>query len=348
MTGPVMGVDHNGHGNPRSTSDGTHGYRALVGMPDQLGRSLPVPDGEPDRDGGDLRDPRDPDLDDPRIAIAQYRALLAELDQARTKVADRVLAGRERRAALARTHRESADAIRSRVDEVWRTVAEPLAHHGISDLDQLRPAPVTEFDHDDVAAVALRKPTDRSAVRATHRRGAGSGRGRSTGTALERTARSGRPAVGADDPVEFDPAAAPARAHELCLTAMGHAAELRAITRAGPTTSAAMIIGLACLLVAGTVTALRVFLGVEALASLAGGALVAGVCVVVLTDASRIEVARAALLGAGTAGAAVLATARVAPLNPPGLIASLVAVVLAVRFGLGIGAPRDPRDPRRT
>jgi hypothetical protein len=143
--------------------------------------------------------------------------------------------------------------------------------------------------------------------------------------------------------VDVDPAGAPARAHELCLTAMGHAAELRAVMRAGSTVSPATVMGLACLVLAGAVTVLRVALGVGATASLAGAAMIAAICMVTLTSAGRSEVVRAALLGAGTAGAAVLATARAAPLDPPDVIASLAVLVLAVRFGLGIGASRDPR-----
>ncbi|WP_239377715.1 hypothetical protein [Frankia sp. Cj5] len=344
MTGPVVGAGHNGQRNAPPASGMTHDHRALIDLVEQPGASLAVPAEGPGHGSGNARDP---DLDDPRTAAAHYRALLGELDQARTKVADQVLAGQERRAALARAHRDSAQAIRAKVEDAWRTMAEPLAQHGISDLDQLRPSPVPDADERAASGVALPEHTGRSSMRAQHRRAGAGGRGRPSSAALERITRSGRPAAGAGDTAAFDPAGAPARAHELCLTAMGHAAELRAVTRAGSTASAAIVIGLACLLIAAGVTALRLFLDVAALATLlatlAVAALVAGVCVAALTDTGRVETARAALLGAGTAGAAVLATVRVAPLDPPGVIISLVVLALAVRFGLGVGAPRDPR-----
>ncbi len=343
MTRPAVRVDKHGPGGSLSVSSDAAGPAAEVDLSDQTGRSLAVSGDDRRRGGGDAHDP---DLDDPRIAAARYRALLAELDQARTKVADRVLAGQERRGALARTHRESAEAIRARVDEVWNTVAGPLAHHGISDLDQLRPAPVPAADDPgfDVSATALSGRGGRAHHgRHASGRGPGGEPGRGAGTGQAGSPGVHGAAAGSPDDSAFDPSSALGRAHELCLTAMGQAAELRGITRAGATGSTAIVIGLACLLVAGGVTALRVFLGVQALPPLVGAAVVAAVCVVALTDAGRGDIARSALLGAGTAGVAVVATARVAPLDPPDVIASLTALVLAGRFGLGIGAPRSPR-----
>ncbi len=375
MTGPAGRADDNGAGGrPISPvaevaigsgigASATHEARIMVDVPDQPGGSLAVPDaGPPHRvDAG-----HDPDLDDPLIAAVRYRALLAELNQARSKVEDRVLAGQERRATLARAHRESAAVIRSKVEEVWRTVAEPLAHHGISNLDQLRPPPdqddhnvpaVAISDHDifdhEIPVVARPERGGRPIARAQHRRGE-PGRTRTTGAASQRQtvpqrrmrarqAPVGGIASGAGSAAPFEPSEAPGRAHELCLTAMGHAAELRAVTRAGSSASTAIVIGLGCLLVAGGVTVLRVLLGIEALPSLTGAAVVAAVCVTALTDAARVEVVRAALLGAGTAGAAVLATVRIVSLDPTDVIASLAALVLAVRFGLGVGAPRRPQ-----
>ncbi|WP_131786146.1 hypothetical protein [Protofrankia symbiont of Coriaria ruscifolia] len=370
MTGPAGRVDDNGAGSRPTPpvagvaiesgigASATHEARIMVDVPDQPGGSLAVPDTDPQRRVDALHDP---DLDDPLIAAVRYRTLLAELNQARSKVADRVLAGQERRAALARAHRESAEAIRSKVEEVWRTVAEPLAHHGISNLDQLRPPPSDQADHNvpavtrpdhavfdhDIPVVARPERGGRPIARAQHHRGE-PGRTRTTGAAPQRRTRTrqapaGAVASGAGAAVPFEPSEAPGRAHELCLTAMGHAAELRAVTRAGSSASTAIVIGLGCLLAAGGVTVLRVLLGVEALPSLTGAAVVAAVCVTALTDAGRAEVARAALLGAGTAGAAVLATVRVASLDPTDVIASLAALVLAVRFGLGVGAPRRPQ-----
>ncbi len=291
----------------------------------------------------------------------RYRALLDELTQARNKVEDRMSAGRQRRAEVARAHRESAEAIRAEVDEVWRVVAEPLAHHGISSLDQLRPPPVERAgdvpavaipDHDtpgydvpghasgrDVPVVA--GPGGRPVARAQHRRGE-PGQARPAAATPQRRVRA-RQAAAAGTAAAFEPSKAPRRAHELCMTAMGHAAELRAVTRSGSSASAAVVIGLGCLLVAAGVTVLRALAGVEALPALTGAAVVTAFCVAVATDAARVEVARAALLGAGTAGAAVLATARMVSLDPTDVIASLVALVLALRFGLGVGAPRHPQ-----
>ncbi|AEH09594.1 MULTISPECIES: hypothetical protein [Protofrankia] len=379
-TGPVTGAP------------ATHETRIMVDVPDQPGGFLAVPEVDPRRRVDLHHKPvlepalRDPDLDDPLIAAVRYRALLAELNQARNKVEDRMSAGRQRRAALAQAHRESAEAIRAKVDEVWRTVAEPLAHHGISSLDQLRPPPVERAD--DVPAVAAADhdfsdrylsdhdvpghdvaghdvagrtsdrdipvvtgpgrghgPGGRPIARAQHRRGE-PGRARPAGGAApQRRARTRQVvrAASAGAAVPFEPSEAPGRAHELCLIAMGHAAELRAVTRSGSSASAAIVIGLGCLLVAGGVTVLRVLFGVAALPSLTGAAVLTAVGVAVATDVARVEVARAALLGAGTAGAAVLATIRVASLDPTDVIASLVALVLALRFGLGVGAPRHPQ-----
>nr|MDT0665520.1 hypothetical protein [Micromonospora sp. DSM 115978] len=58
---------------------------------------------------------------------------------ARAKLDERTRAGQDQRGAQSRRHREAAEMIRDRVAEVWEAVGPPLAQHGVSDLDQLRP-----------------------------------------------------------------------------------------------------------------------------------------------------------------------------------------------------------------
>jgi hypothetical protein len=299
--------------------------------------------------------PLDPDLtdparSDPRVAAARYRALLAVSDEARAKFAERRLARQEGDLALARRHREAAEEIRSRIENVWRQVAEPLAQHGLNDLDQLRLAPDGSGEPGAgtagaAGAAALTDPARRG--RPVARAGRAARRGARTGARTASPAVHGSPGwTGEGDragPVAgltVDPATAPAEAYRLCLEAMSQAAELRAVSRPGSAASAGLLTGAGCALVAGLVAVARIFLDAAALPCLAAGAVACAALVAVgVEGAGARAVSRAALMGAGTAGAAVIATLRFVPPEPAGVVASLASLALALRFGLGFGAP---------
>jgi hypothetical protein len=298
---------------------------------------------KPDLVKPDLPDPlADLDLPDPsalgpRAAAARYRALLAESDRARVKIFERLQARQEGDLALARRHRDAAEDIRSRVEGVWRQVAEPLAQHGLSDLDQLRPA--AAGGEPAAAAVGPPVPGGRPVARRGTRSAArsGRGRGRRAGAPGGAGAESGRtgPVVAST----VDPATAPAEAYQLCLNAMSQAAELRAVNRAGSSASVGLLTGAGCALVAGVVAVVRIFLSAAGLPCLVAAAVACAALVTVGADGGARAAARAALMGAGTAGVAVLVTLRFVPPEPVGIIGSLAAVALALRFGLGFGAP---------
>lgn len=244
----------------------------------------------------------DPDLDDPRLAAARYRALFAELAAARAKLDERTRVGQDQRGAQARRHREAAEMIRDRVAEVWDSVGPHLAQHGVNDLDQLRPSEATGTP----AAV-----------------GSGAGAGAGAGLAV---------AVG-----DLDPREAVKAAHDQCMAAMAKAAELRAVSRASASASAGFVAGAACVLVGAGTAGARLGLGTLAGPCLAIGAVVAWLAVSALTDAGRLVAVRAGLVGAGSAGIAVLATLRSVPNDVVGVAAALLAVAAAVRFGIGVG-----------
>jgi hypothetical protein len=136
-----------------------------------------------------------------------------------------------------------------------------------------------------------------------------------------------------------DPAAAQNEAYQLCLQAMSQAAELRAVNRAGSSASVGLLTGAGCALVAGVVAVVRILLSAAGLPCLVAAAVACAALVTVGADGGARAAARAALMGAGTAGVAVLATLRFVPPEPVGIIGSLAAVALALRFGLGFGAP---------
>jgi hypothetical protein len=245
------------------------------------------------------------------VEIAQrYRELVAELDETRLRaIGDR--------AARARAHRLAAARIRGRVQEVWKAIAEPLARYGYTDLDDLR----AEDPEPGRAIVVLdktggrREPGDRRAGRAGDRR--------------VRDTREG----------DLDPGAAPGLAHELCMRAMAQAAELRALSGSGGLPSL-LVTALASVLVGGAVAAARVVTAVPGLGCLAAAALAVAFAVAVVSRGGYRAALRAALLGAGAAGIAVLATARAHSPDPSGVAGAVVVIALAFRFGLGLGGRR--------
>ncbi|MBX6390528.1 MAG: hypothetical protein IRZ08_16305, partial [Frankia sp.] len=175
---------------------------------------------------------------------------------------------------------------------------------------------------------------------------------RRAGTAAAGRAGERRPAqpagalaVAVAEPVELDPAEAVARARRLCMQALANAAELRGVLRASTSLSVGLVTAGACLLAGVVAGVLRVAVGAEGLPCLAAALVIGGGIVSVATEAGPKAALRSALLAAGTAGAVVLATLRVAPSEPAGIIGSLLALALAVRFGLGVGAPASAQAP---
>jgi hypothetical protein len=138
---------------------------------------------------------------------------------------------------------------------------------------------------------------------------------------------------------EVDPATAPAQAHDLCMRAVAGAAELRAVAGLGGPPPA-LVTGLASVLTGAAVVAARLLVSVPGLGAIAAAALAVALAVALASRGGYRAVVRGGLLGAGAAGIAVLVTARGHAHDPSGLIAAVVAVALAFRFGLGIGGRR--------
>lgn len=313
----------------------------------------------------------DPDLDDPAKAAMQYRRLLGASDEARARAGRDARDRRQDGRAAARRHRDAAQDIRARVRSVWDQVAEPLAQYGLTELDQLRSAAGDASAEAAAAVPRVGLAKKGTADRGLYRDGGGyvpaepgdrrgrslaqagreadrTGRGlarqrhRSDGLPLGagRAARDGR-AGGPHEPsaAQVDPRTAPRQAYELCLDAMSKAAELRAVSKGTGPASAGLLTALACLLILGIVGLLRAFVAAPALPCLVGSTVAAAVLVALGAggeDGAK-AVLRAGTLGAGTAAVMVLATFRLAPMEPVGVIASLAALAVAVRFGLGLG-----------
>jgi hypothetical protein len=255
----------------------------------------------------------DPDLADPRIAAARYRALLGELEATRVTLDERVQAGRAEVVAQAQRYRDAATTIRNKVDETWDHIAPSMSQHGLYDLEDLQssvPAEALASLEDDGRPVARAK---RRAARRDDKR---------------LPARAG----------SLDPAKAPQDAYRLCHEAMMSAAELRGFSHGGRPVPPGAVTAVACIL-AGVFAVLARMLGdVTAFACLGAGAALGWLAVTSLTEAGRVAAVRAGLVAAGSAGVVVLATARFTPSDPVGLVASVVAVAVAIRFGLGVGA----------
>ncbi len=143
----------------------------------------------------------------------------------------------------------------------------------------------------------------------------------------------------AREPDEVDPAAAPARAHDLCMRAMTQTAELRAVSGSGGPPPA-LVTALSCILTAAAVVAARIAVRIPGVGCIAAAALAVALAVALASSGGSRAVVRAGLLGAGLAGIAVLATATAHPPDPSGVVAAVVVVAVAFRFGLGIGGRR--------
>lgn len=92
------------------------------------------------------------------------------------------------------------------------------------------------------------------------------------------------------------------------------------------------------LLAFGMILLLHGYDVVAAIPSLAIGGALAAAPVEMATDGGRRDVLRAALVGVGTAGLAVLLTAGRAHADPAGIALAFVAIAAALRFGLRVGS----------
>jgi len=132
---------------------------------------------------------------------------------------------------------------------------------------------------------------------------------------------------------------------------MSKAAELRAVSRGSSSASAGLLTALACLLSLVIVGVLRAFASAQAVPCLVGATIAAAALVMIGSGGEEGAVRaafRAGMLGAGTAAVAVLATFRLAPVEPLGVVAALVALAAALRFGLGLGSGSPPEPAGRS
>jgi hypothetical protein len=277
---------------------------------------------------------------DPRLAARQFSALVADADRARDARDAVVRAGREDALARADRCRDTAGEVRDRVGTVWRQVAETLAPFGVTDLSQVRDQ-LPAADADSVEAFPGVGLADEPPAGA--RRPALGRDRRRTPADLSRRRRRGDAGGGATAAVsgagEVDVAAELAEARQLCMRALASSAELRGVLKGPSSLSVGLVTAGACALVAVAVAVGRVFFHSTGLPCVLAALLVGGAVVTVGTEGGGAKAAvRSALLAAGTAGAVVLGTLRVAPVEPVGIIASLLALAAAIRFGLGFGA----------
>jgi len=302
------------------------------------------------------------DLLDPRVAARRFADLLADADRVRSEQEARQRAGHEDAQALAESYRDAADDVRRRVRSAWKQVAESLAPFGVDDLSQVR---VDAADGEalpgigsgvepagerggrrsrrarrDLAAADRRAPAP--AARPGRRAGGGGGGWLEAEPTMEPTVTGD----GKTDDGPLDVAAEVAQARQLCMRALATAAELRGVQRASSSLSVGLVTVGSCVLVGLLAAAARMFLDTDGLPCLAAGLIAGGALVTVATEGAGVKAAvRSALLSAGTAGAVVLATARVAPTAPVAIILSLASLAAAVRFGLGFGASKPQSPP---
>ncbi|ONH32889.1 hypothetical protein [Pseudofrankia asymbiotica] len=293
-------------------------------------------------------DPAELELLDPRVAARRFADLLADEDRARGEREARLRAGHEEALALAESYRDAAAEIRGQVRRVWGQVSEPLGSFGVDDLEQVRGSvPAIEA----LPGIGLEDE-------GTGRRSLPSRRGGGDRRARPPAARAGRHTT----PTEPRPAGAPAaaggpaedgrlnvaaeieQARRLWMRALATAAELRGVQRASSSLSIGLVTAGTCVLAGLLSAAARLFLDTDGLPCLAAGLIAGAALVSVATDGGPKAAVRSALLSAGTAGAVVLATARVAPTAPAAIILSLASLAGAVRFGLGFGASK-PEQP---
>jgi hypothetical protein len=271
--------------------------------------NLPVVRSEPPEPAAATWVPRppDPDLDNPRLAASQFSHLLATVEADRAHRDAKLSASHEHGAEAARRHRDTAVAIRDRVDEVWQSLSEPLAQFGITELDDIRVEPA--------APAAAPGRAGRTSVTMTKPVAAGP-RGRAELTATAK------------------------RAHDHCMVAMSRSAELRAELKPDANASVALVTGMGVLAAAGVAVPLRLFTDFAGLPCIAVGIALAA-CLVGAAAGGARAVVRGGLLGGALAALVVLATAKVAPTDPGAVIGSVVVILLAARFAVGIGAHRD-------
>lgn len=142
----------------------------------------------------------------------------------------------------------------------------------------------------------------------------------------------------AGPPPPPDVAEGPREAHDHCLRALQVAAELRGSGGGASTAATAWMTALGGLLAFGVILLLHGYDVVAAIPSLAIGGALAAAPVEMATDGGRRDVLRAALVGVGTAGLAVLLTAGRAHADPAGIALAFVAIAAALRFGLRVGS----------
>ncbi|MBL7552211.1 hypothetical protein I6A60_30755 [Frankia sp. AgB1.9] len=310
---------------------------------------LPGPGGGPEAGAGG-----DGGLLDPRLAARRYAELLGDADRARGERDALARAGQEDALVQAERYRDAAADVRDRVSDVWRQVAETLAQFGVTDLHQVRDhAPTPEalpgigFEDEPAPDAPRRRPAlGRDARRGQAspppwRRGGGAGAADPVGPGGAGVAVAERDGA-VSLPAELE------RARQLCLRALASSAELRGVRGASSSLSVGLVTAGGCLLVAVVVAVGRVFFAATGLPCVLGALVVGGALVSVGTEGGGAKAAvRSALLAAGTAGAVVLATLRLAPIEPLGIISSLLALAAAIRFGLGFGAPKPEKPPAR-
>ncbi|ADP80978.1 hypothetical protein [Pseudofrankia inefficax] len=290
---------------------------------------------------------------DPRLAARRYAELLGDADRARGERDALARAGHEDALVQAERYRDAAADVRDRVGDVWRQVAETLAQFGVTELHQVRDhAPTPEalpgigFDDEPAPDARRRRPAlgrdgRRGQASPPRRRGGGA-------EAADPVALGGAGVAVAERDGAVSLSAELERARQLCLRALASSAELRGVRGASSSLSVGLVTAGGCLLVAVVVAVGRVFFAATGLPCVLGALVVGGALVSVGTEGGGAKAAvRSALLAAGTAGAVVLATLRLAPIEPLGIISSLLALAAAIRFGLGFGAPKPEKPPAR-
>ncbi|WP_045878803.1 hypothetical protein [Pseudofrankia sp. DC12] len=289
---------------------------------------------------------------DPRLAARRFAELLGEADRTRGERDALAQAGREDALVQAERYRDAAGDVRDRVQDVWRQVAETLAQFGVTELHQVRdhapvPGALPGIGFEDEPAPEATRP--RPALGRDSRRGQNSpSPRRRRGDAAPPVAIGGGGAAVAERDGAVNLPAELERARQLCLRALASSAELRGVRGASSSLSVGLVTAGGCLLVAVVVAVGRVFFAATGLPCVLGALVVGGALVSVGTEGGGAKAAvRSALLAAGTAGAVVLATLRLAPIEPLGIVASLVALAAAIRFGLGFGAPKPEKPAAR-
>jgi len=293
----------------------------------------------------------DPEHDHPRLAAARFHGLLAGVEGERERLRAERSASDELGAEAARRHRETAAAIRDRVEEVWDSLSEPLAVFGITELDDIRvEAPAADAP---VPGRARGRTPGKAPgghpPEATGRMGGAPGRGgrqvgpgRPAAVSMDKTSPAGGGIAAPRGRAELVTVAQ--RAHDHCMVAMSRSAELRAELKPAADASAALVTGVGVLAGAGLALVLRVYAHLAGLPAIAVGVTLAA-CLVGAASGGARAVGRAALFGGAAAAVVVLMTARVTKADPPSIILSVLLILTAARFGLGIGRRKPEPAP---